>query len=127
MSGSRAMMVPWVGAVMRAVGAAPDFKPFWPPALVDIARAAPESIANVACCVPSTNHSVRAASRLGVLLAGANCTVFCTRPVGGLGARLACLACKKFITAAQMGAAPVVPLTSHMGAPLALPTHTPTV
>ena len=29
--------------------------------------------------------------------------------------------------AAQMGAAPLVPLTSCMAAPLALPTHTPTV
>ena len=31
------------------------------------------------------------------------------------------------VTAAQMGAAPLVPLTSCMAAPLALPTHTPTV
>ena len=31
------------------------------------------------------------------------------------------------MTAAQTGAAPLVPLTSRIGAPLALPTQTPTV
>ncbi len=37
------------------------------------------------------------------------------------------LRCRNAIVCAQTGAAPLVPLTSHIGAPLALPTHTPTV
>ena len=54
-------------------------------------------------------------------------------PGGGVGAREGVAAPppraprSACISAAHTGAAPLVPLTSHIAAPLALPTHTPTV
>jgi hypothetical protein len=81
-----------------------------------------ELIANLACAVPGRNHSLRAASSCAPKL-----TRWAVRPAGGSGARLGVRACSCCITAAQIGAAPLVPLTSCMAAPLALPTHTPTV
>ena len=75
------------------------------------------------------NHSLRAASMgspffsVGV---GPKRTCACTTPGGGEGARLGSRRCRKRMVSAHTGAAPLVPLTSHIGAPLALPAHTPT-
>ncbi len=73
------------------------------------------------------NHSLRAASSGPPLPGPSNVACACTMPAGGRGARLGVWACRCCMTAAQTGAAPLVPLTFHMGAPLALPTHTPTL
>ena len=78
-----------------------------------IAEIDAESIANTACCVPGKNHSSRVASSGWGLPpdnggAGPNRTAARTRPSGALGARLGSRACKKPITAAQTGAAPLV-------------------
>ena len=78
--------------------------------------------------MPRKNHSWRAASSANAVPgAPPNCTAAETTPRGGLGARLGSLACKYAITAAHTGAAPLLPLASCIAAPLALPTHTPTV
>jgi hypothetical protein len=54
-------------------------------------------------------------------------TRFCASTRRSSARGWACARAGGCITAAQTGAAPLVPLTSCMGAPLALPTHTPTV
>ena len=79
MSGSSAMMVPDVGAVMRSAictSAGKFFDRFSPPVSI-------ESIANIACSVPLMNHSLRAAS-----ICPPNLVRACTSPAGGEGARL---------------------------------------
>lgn len=108
------MIVPSAGAVMRAT-------------LLVLAAPGSLASANSGCSVPCTNHSSRAAS--SALPSGPGPKSMCvrTRPGGGAGARLGSRACRKRMTSAQTGAAPLVPLTSHIDAPLALPTHTPTV
>ena len=68
------------------------------------------------------NHSSRGASSPAPKRTAAR-----TSPPGGAGARDGVRACSWRISVAQTGAAPLVPLTSHIGAPLALPTQTPTV
>ena len=50
-----------------------------------------------------------------------------TSPGGAAAAKLGPCRCSSSITSSQTGAAPVTPLTSHMGSPVKLPTHTPTV
>jgi hypothetical protein len=78
-----------------------------------------------ACAVPGKNHSWRGASS-----SSPKRTCWRIRPGGAVGSRLVlagALRCKYPITAAHTGAAPDVPLTPCMAAPLALPTHTPTV
>ncbi|MNK75657.1 hypothetical protein D3C87_952000 [compost metagenome] len=112
MSGSSARIVPSAGAVMRAEAAS---------------LAMPVSSANSGCSVPCRNHSLRAASSGLPSAPGPKLTRASTSPAGGAGARLGSRACRKRITSAHTGAAPLVPLTSHIEAPLALPTHTPTV
>jgi hypothetical protein len=82
-----------------------------------------ELIAKLSCAVPGRNHSLRAASSC----APKRHALRGEAGRGGSGARLGVRACSCCITAAQIGAAPLVPLTSCMAAPLALPTHTPTV
>ena len=115
-------MVPSSGAVMRAGTLGPGFEPFWAWAGVNIALPASESIANTACAVPGRNHSWRAASSCPPKR-----TAAWISPAGGRGGGEGVAACRWRISAAHTGAAPLVPLTSHMAAPLALPTHTPTV
>ena len=129
------MRVPLVGDVMRPWGCGGlfegVFKVFCLLAGVSIAVEPSVLIAKLVCCVPFKNHSWRAASGSpnGCLGRGValNRTAVCTSPLGAIGARLACDWCRWFIMAAHTGAAPVLPLTSRMGEPLALPTHTPTV
>ncbi len=102
-----------------------------------------------AVSVPAMNHSVRGASRLA-----SKATCCDTTPCGGCGvvdavggayevrmnpprgaaeptrpgwSSATSLRCSASITERHTGAAPLTPDTACIGAPLALPTHTPTV
>jgi hypothetical protein len=50
-----------------------------------------------------------------------------TTPEGGYGALLVLSRRNQFMISIHTGAAPVMPLTFHMGSPDKLPAHTPTV
>ncbi len=108
--------------------------------------AAPAGLAGVtrAVSVPARNHSVRGAS-----IWPSKVIASATTPSGGAGAPALSLAtrasraparrtrpgcsaalslrCSASITVRHTGAAPVTPDTACIGAPPALPTHTPTV
>ncbi len=114
-----------------------------------ISRAAvPAALASATCAVsvPARNHSVRGASSCASKMMAC-----ATRPGGGTGAAgtqaalidapgrgddgpmrpgwasATSLRCRASITVRHTGAAPVTPETACIGAPPALPTHTPTV
>ena len=109
-------MVPSVGLSMRAI-------------VAEALRPDVGATANTACSVPVMNHSVRggSCSEAPVLAGMSKRTLRRTTPGGGAGARLGVPACRCCIKAAQIGVAPLVPLTSHMASPRALPTQTPIV
>ena len=83
---------------------------------------APARAAAPAGSVPARNHSSRGGSTPRAKLTGAART-----PGGGAGGALGTSRCSQLITSSQIGAAPVTPLTSCIGAPEKLPTQTPTV
>jgi hypothetical protein len=88
------------------------FERFWPPALTDKAPPATLLIANTDCCVPGTNHSVRAASSGSDAVALSPSppqaqTARATAPAPAAGAAGDwARACRKPITSAHTGAAP---------------------
>ena len=61
------------------------------------------------------------------LAASAKSVTAARTPGGGAGASLGRSRCSQLMTSAQIGAAPVTPLTSCIGSPEKLPTQTPTV